>query len=87
MFVVHKRGLTLNGKNPVLLSGYGGFDLGRTPVFNRNAMLLLLEHGGVYADVQLRGGNEFGEAWHRAGMLDKKQNVFDDFISADLVTR
>jgi prolyl oligopeptidase len=82
MFVVHKRGLTLNGKNPVLLSGYGGFDLGRTPVFNRNAMLLLLEHGGIYADVQLRGGNEFGEEWHRAGMLDKKQNVFDDFISA-----
>lgn len=82
MFVVHKRGLVLNGRNPVVLSGYGGFNLGRTPVFNRNAMLVLLEHGGVYADVQLRGGNEFGEEWHRAGMLDKKQNVFDDFISA-----
>ncbi|HEV2990368.1 MAG TPA: prolyl oligopeptidase family serine peptidase [Candidatus Angelobacter sp.] len=82
MFVVHKRGLKLNGKTPVLLSGYGGFSVGRTPAFNRNAMLLLLEHGGVYADVQLRGGNEFGEDWHRAGMLDKKQNVFDDFIAA-----
>ncbi|HEV3040311.1 MAG TPA: prolyl oligopeptidase family serine peptidase [Candidatus Angelobacter sp.] len=82
MFVVHKRGLKLNSRNPVLLSGYGGFNLGRTPAFNRNAMLLLLEHGGVYADVQLRGGNEFGEEWHRAGMLDKKQNVFDDFIAA-----
>jgi len=82
MFVVHKKGLALNGKNPVLLSGYGGFNVGRTPAFNRNAMLLLLEHGGIYADVQLRGGNEFGEEWHRAGMLDQKQNVFDDFISA-----
>lgn len=82
MFVVHKKGLALNGRNPVLLSGYGGFNVGRTPAFNRNAMLLLLEHGGIYADVQLRGGNEFGEEWHRAGMLDQKQNVFDDFISA-----
>lgn len=82
MFVVHKKGLRLNGKTPLLLSGYGGFNTGRTPFFNRNAMLLLLEHGGIYVDVQLRGGNEFGEDWHRAGMLDKKQNVFDDFISA-----
>ncbi len=82
MFVVHKKGLALNGKNPTVLSGYGGFNVGRTPFFDRNAMLVLLEHGGVYADVQLRGGNEFGEDWHRAGMLDKKQNVFDDFIAA-----
>ncbi|HEY6253981.1 MAG TPA: prolyl oligopeptidase family serine peptidase, partial [Candidatus Angelobacter sp.] len=82
MFVVHKRGLEINGKTPTLLSGYGGFNLGRTPFFDRNAMLVLLEHGGIYADVQLRGGNEFGEEWHRAGMLDKKQNVFDDFIAA-----
>lgn len=82
MFVVHKKGLKINGKTPTLLSGYGGFNLGRTPVFDRNAMLVLLDHGGIYADVQLRGGNEFGEEWHRAGMLDKKQNVFDDFISA-----
>lgn len=82
MFVVSKRGMARNGKNPTLLSGYGGFNLGRTPFFNRNAMLLLLEQGGVYVDVQLRGGNEFGEDWHRNGMLDKKQNVFDDFIAA-----
>ena len=82
LFIVHKKGLALNGKNPTVLSGYGGFNLGRTPFFNRNAMLVLLEQGGIYADVQLRGGNEFGEEWHRAGMLDKKQNVFDDFIAA-----
>jgi len=82
MFVVSKKGLVKNGGNPTLLSGYGGFNLGRTPFFNRNVMLLLLEHGGVYVDVQLRGGNEFGEDWHRDGMLEKKQNVFDDFIAA-----
>ena len=82
MFVVSKKGLARNGSNPTLLSGYGGFNAGRTPVFNRNAMLLLLDQGGVYVDVQLRGGNEFGEDWHRSGMLEKKQNVFDDFIAA-----
>ncbi len=82
MFVVSKQGLIRNGHNPTLLSGYGGFNLGRTPFFNRNVMLLLLEQGGVYVDVQLRGGNEFGEDWHRDGMLEKKQNVFDDFIAA-----
>ncbi len=82
MFVVSKQGVAKNGGNPTLLSGYGGFNVGRTPFFNRNAMLLLLEQGGVYVDVQLRGGNEFGEDWHRDGMLDKKQNVFDDFIAA-----
>jgi prolyl oligopeptidase len=82
MFVVSKKGVVKNGCNPTLLSGYGGFNVGRTPSFNRNAMLLLLEQGGVYVDVQLRGGNEFGEDWHRNGMLDKKQNVFDDFIAA-----
>jgi prolyl oligopeptidase len=82
MFVVSKKGLVRNGRNPTLLSGYGGFNVGRTPFFNRNVMLLLLEQGGVYVDVQLRGGNEFGEDWHRNGMLEKKQNVFDDFIAA-----
>ncbi|HLJ87260.1 MAG TPA: prolyl oligopeptidase family serine peptidase, partial [Candidatus Angelobacter sp.] len=82
MFVVHKKGLVLNGKNPTMLSGYGGFNVGRTPAFNRSSMLVLLDHGGVYADVQLRGGSEFGASWHRAGMLEKKQNVFDDFIAA-----
>ncbi|MGZ4854956.1 MAG: prolyl oligopeptidase family serine peptidase, partial [Candidatus Angelobacter sp.] len=82
MFVVSRKGLPKNGHNPTLLSGYGGFNVGRTPFFNRNVMLLLLEQGGVYVDVQLRGGNEFGEDWHRNGMLDKKQNVFEDFIAA-----
>jgi prolyl oligopeptidase len=82
MFVVSKKGLVKNGRNPTLLSGYGGFNVARTPFFNRNVMLLLLEQGGVYVDVQLRGGNEFGEDWHRNGMLEKKQNVFDDFIAA-----
>lgn len=82
MFVVSKKGLVKNGRTPMLLSGYGGFNVGRTPFFNRNVMLLLLEQGGVYVDVQLRGGNEFGQDWHRNGMLDKKQNVFDDFIAA-----
>ena len=82
MFVVSKKGLVKNGSNPTLLSGYGGFNVGRTPFFNRNVMLLLLEQGGVYVDVQLRGGNEFGEDWHRNGMMEKKQNVFVDFIAA-----
>ena len=82
MFVVSRKDMVRTGRTPALLSGYGGFNVGRTPAFNRNAMLLLLERGGVYADVQLRGGNEFGEDWHRAGMLEKKQNVFDDFIAA-----
>jgi prolyl oligopeptidase len=82
MFVVSKKGLVKNGRNPTLLSGYGGFNVGRTPFFNRNVMLLLLEQGGVYVDVQLRGGNEFGEDWHRHGMLEQKQNVFDDFAAA-----
>jgi prolyl oligopeptidase len=82
MFVVSKKGMVKNGHNPTLLSGYGGFNVGRTPFFNRNVMLLLLEQGGVYVDVQLRGGNEFGENWHRNGMLEQKQNVFDDFAAA-----
>jgi len=81
MFVVYKKGLEKNAKNPTLLTGYGGFNISVTPAFNRSAYLWL-EHGGVYAVANLRGGAEFGEDWHRAGMLDKKQNVFDDFIAA-----
>jgi prolyl oligopeptidase len=81
MFVFHKKGLELNGKNPTLLTGYGGFNISLTPSFSA-ARYLWLEHGGVFAVVNLRGGAEFGEDWHRAGMLDKKQNVFDDFIAA-----
>jgi prolyl oligopeptidase len=81
MFVFHKRGLQLNGKNPTLLTGYGGFNVSLTPNFV-GGRYLWLEHGGVFAVANLRGGSEFGEDWHRAGMLDKKQNVFDDFIAA-----
>jgi len=81
MFVVHKKGLEKNGKTPTLLTAYGGFNLSLTPSFNR-AAYLWMEHGGVYAVANLRGGAEFGEDWHRAGMLDKKQNVFDDMIAA-----
>ncbi len=81
MFIVSKKGLVLNGKNPTLLTGYGGFQVSETPAFSRG-VFLWLENGGVYALANLRGGSEFGEAWHRAGMLDKKQNVFDDFAAA-----
>lgn len=81
MFIVHKKGLAKNGKNPTLLTGYGGFNLSMTPSFSRTAYLWM-EHGGIYAVANLRGGSEFGEEWHRAGMLDKKQNVFDDMIGA-----
>jgi prolyl oligopeptidase len=81
MFVFHKKGLNLNGRNPTLLTGYGGFNISLTPTFVAGRYLWL-EHGGVFAVANLRGGSEFGEAWHRAGMLDKKQNVFDDFLAA-----
>jgi prolyl oligopeptidase len=81
MFVVSKKGIEKNGTNPTLLTGYGGFNVSLTPTFNRS-MYLWMEHGGIYAVANLRGGSEFGEDWHRAGMLQKKQNVFDDFIAA-----
>jgi len=81
MFVVSKKGIEKNGKNPTLLTGYGGFNVSLTPAFSRS-MYLWMEHGGIYAVANLRGGAEFGEDWHRAGMLEKKQNVFDDFIAA-----
>ena len=81
MFVFHKKGLALDGKNPTLLTGYGGFNISETPDF-RGSRFIWLEHGGVLAVANLRGGAEFGEDWHRAGMLDKKQNVFDDFVAA-----
>jgi prolyl oligopeptidase len=81
MFVVNQKGIEKNGKNPTLLTGYGGFNISMTPTFSRS-MYLWMEHGGIYAVANLRGGSEFGEDWHRAGMLEKKQNVFDDFIAA-----
>jgi prolyl oligopeptidase len=81
MFLVHKKGLTLDGNNPTLLYGYGGFNVVQSPTFNA-ARLALLEQGFVYANANLRGGGEYGEAWHKAGMKLKKQTVFDDFIAA-----
>jgi prolyl oligopeptidase len=81
MFLAHAKGLKLDGSNPVLLTGYGGFNVSSTPGFNAFAAAWLAS-GGVYAVANLRGGGEFGEEWHHAGMLEKKQNVFDDFIAA-----
>ncbi len=81
MFLVHKKGIILNGKNPTLLYAYGGFNISLTPSFSASN-IVFLERGGVYAMPNLRGGGEFGEEWHKAGMLLEKQNVFDDFIAA-----
>ncbi len=81
MFLVHRKDLELDGERPTLLYGYGGFNVSLGPSFVRGAYLLL-ERGGVYAMANLRGGGEYGEAWHRDGMLERKQNVFDDCIAA-----
>lgn len=81
MFIMHKKGLVLDGTNPTLLYGYGGFNISLTPSFSVSR-IMFLEQGGVYVIASLRGGGEYGEDWHKAGMLEKKQNVFDDFIAA-----
>lgn len=81
MFLVHKKGLVRDGNNPTLMYGYGGFNIATTPGFN-SLRIALLEQGFVYASVNMRGGSEYGEAWHDAGTKTKKQNVFDDFIAA-----
>jgi prolyl oligopeptidase len=81
MFITHKKGVKLNGKNPTYLYAYGGFNVSLTPGFSA-ARMLWLENGGVLAIPNLRGGGEYGEAWHKAGMTPNKQNVFDDFIAA-----
>ena len=80
MFLVHKKGIKLDGNNPALLYGYGGFNISLTPSFSISN-LVFLEQGGIYALANLRGGGEYGEEWHEAGMLLKKQNVFNDFIA------
>jgi prolyl oligopeptidase len=81
MFIVYKKGLKKNGKNPTMLYAYGGFNISTNPSFSP-ARISWLEQGGIYASANLRGGSEYGEKWHEAGMLLKKQNVFDDFIAA-----
>jgi prolyl oligopeptidase len=81
MFVVHPAGLVKNGRNPTYLTGYGGFNISMTPSFSRS-LLLWMEHGGVVAIPNIRGGGEYGESWHQAGILGSKQNSFDDFICA-----
>jgi prolyl oligopeptidase len=81
MFIVHKKGIAYDGQNPTYLYAYGGFNISLTPAFS-TALIAWLEKGGVYAQPSLRGGGEFGEDWHQAGMLERKQTVFDDFAAA-----
>jgi len=81
LFITAKKGLELNRDNPTILYGYGGYDVSLTPTYS-NWLPVWLNHGGVYALANLRGGGEYGEEWHRAGMFENKQNVFDDFIAA-----
>ncbi|MBP7273227.1 MAG: S9 family peptidase [Saprospiraceae bacterium] len=81
MFITHKKGLKMDANNPTLLYGYGGFDISIMPSFS-TAKMALLENGGIYAVANIRGGGEYGEEWHKAGTLERKQNVFDDFIAA-----
>jgi prolyl oligopeptidase len=81
MFIVHRRDLPRDARTPLMLYGYGGFDISMTPSFAPSTVAWL-EMGGIYAVANLRGGGEYGKEWHEAGMLDKKQNVFDDFIAA-----
>ncbi len=81
MFITYKKGLERNGKNPVYLYGYGGFNVSLPPSFSPQR-LLWLENGGIYAQANLRGGSEYGEAWHQAGTKTNKLNVFNDFIAA-----
>src|SRR2546426_456261 len=81
MFLAYRKGIQLDGSNPALLTGYGGFDVSELPVY-RAESAAWIANGGIYALANLRGGSEFGEEWHRAGMMEKKQNVFDDFIAA-----
>ena len=81
MFLVHRKNLPRDGNRPVLLTGYGGFNISLTPAFDP-ANFVLLEKGGICAVANLRGGGEYGEAWHEAGMFERKQNVFDDFSAA-----
>jgi prolyl oligopeptidase len=81
MIITYKKGTVLNGQNPLMLYAYGGFGISLTPAFS-TSNIILLEHGGIYAVPNIRGGGEYGETWHKKGIKLKKQNVFDDFIAA-----
>ena len=81
MFIVRRKDFRLDGNNQVYLTGYGGFDISMKPSFSAG-YLAWVEKGGIFAQPNLRGGGEYGEAWHEAGMREHKQNVFDDFIAA-----
>ncbi|MDP1622317.1 MAG: prolyl oligopeptidase family serine peptidase [Bacteroidales bacterium] len=81
LFIIHKKGMEMNGTNPTMLYGYGGFNVSLTPNFSLSR-LLFLENGGVYVVANIRGGGEYGEEWHKAGTKERKQNVFNDFIAA-----
>ena len=81
VFVTTKKNIALDGSHPAMLYGYGGFDISTTPTFSPD-VVAWLEQGGIYATASMRGGAEYGEDWHKAGMFEKKQNVFDDFIAA-----
>ena len=81
MIITYKKGMQQNGKNPLMLYGYGGFNVSLTPSFSISN-LVFMENGGMYAVPNLRGGGEYGDEWHNAGIKTKKQNVFDDFIAA-----
>eukprot|EP01027_Heterolobosea_sp_BB2_P018958 GEZU01026641.1.p1 GENE.GEZU01026641.1~~GEZU01026641.1.p1 ORF type:complete len:260 (+),score=78.11 GEZU01026641.1:76-855(+) len=82
MFIVSKKGMALDGNNPTLLYGYGGFNISLSPYFSAFRLAFVQHFNGVFAMPNIRGGGEFGEEWHKAGIIDKKQNVFDDFIAA-----
>ena len=81
MFLTYKKGTKMDGSAPTLLYGYGGFNISLTPSFSIQRSVLL-EYGGIYAEANIRGGGEFGKKWHKAGTLDQKQNVFNDFQAA-----
>jgi prolyl oligopeptidase len=88
-FIIHANNMVLNGKNPTILYGYGGFEISMKPRYNSIAGKLWLERGGVYAIANIRGGGEFGPRWHKAALKEKRQNAFDDFaaVAQDLITR